>query len=87
MKEKSTKPDTGPLGDGEENNDAYIKSHPTMGRRNAVGTHDSLCWHCRNALGGCSWSMRFEPVEGWDAKHTKRYNSYKVYSCPQFVRG
>lgn len=87
MKEKLTEQVIDPHGDGEENDDAYIRSHPTMGRKNAVGSHDSLCWHCKYALGGCSWSDGFKPVEGWDAKHTPRYSAFKVYNCPQFKKG
>lgn len=32
---------------------------------------ETLCWTCENACGGCSWSKKFEPVEGWKAKKTK----------------
>ncbi len=40
---------------------------------------ETLCWTCKNACGGCSWSgrdsetheLRFEPVKGWKAKKTK----------------
>lgn len=38
----------------------------------------TLCWSCRRACGGCSWTardpktheVRFEPVEGWEAEKT-----------------
>ena len=38
----------------------------------------TLCWSCRRACGGCSWTardpktheIRFEPVEGWEAEKT-----------------
>lgn len=41
--------------------------------------NDTLCWSCKNACGGCSWSevdkstnkLRFQPVEGWTADETK----------------
>jgi len=58
----------------------------------------TLCWDCANALGGCSWSKSFTPVEGWTAiRHKRRYNndknegrldcdSYKVIDCPEFIR-
>ncbi len=62
--------------------------------------HESLCWCCENARGGCSWSKNFEPVQGWNAKPTKvcirkktlksgkkkRYytDSFDVYDCPEF---
>ena len=54
----------------------------------------TLCWTCQNACGGCSWSKRFIPVEGWDAKrrdvmkgqdHRTPNESYFVISCPQYV--
>ena len=58
----------------------------------------SKCWTCQNATGGCSWSaidektgaVRFEPVEGWKAKPTKKkgyrrdFDSYHVYECPEY---
>lgn len=63
----------------------------------------SLCWCCkkavpkRNSLGeieGCSWSMYFQPIPGWDAtpgrfKHEdgKDVITYCVNSCPEFERG
>ena len=58
-----------------------------------------LCWCCSNARGGCSWSKKFEPVEGWKATPTvvcmqsenkKRgikaiyADSYDIEECPEF---
>lgn len=42
------------------------------------GQRPTLCWSCRRACGGCSWTardpktheVRFEPVEGWEAEKT-----------------
>ena len=67
---------------------------------------DSLCWECRNAvpniekLQGCSWSIFFIPVKGWDADPTIVKNglredgvvipparSYYVKDCPYFEKG
>ncbi len=55
---------------------------------------DSLCWHCEKACGGCSWSIKLIPVEGWNAKRVqnKDFNdtgivSYTVIECPEFVEG
>lgn len=59
---------------------------------------DSLCWKCKNALKGCSWSKDFIPVPGWKARPTVIYypksvnnkivrgidKSYHVESCPQY---
>lgn len=62
----------------------------------------TICWECANAVPdrnigrGCSWSMDFEPVEGWTAERTKiknrgkvaeESNSYQVIACPEFVEG
>ena len=54
---------------------------------------DQICIFCKKACGGCSWSRRFIPVRGWDAIPTiiKNTNgdipSYKINTCPQFIRG
>lgn len=62
---------------------------------NAEGTNQfstprrpTLCWECANALCGCSWSQRFEPVPGWVATPTynKGIQSYIVTECPEFDR-
>lgn len=49
----------------------------------------SLCWSCINAVPnshhGCSWSRKFEPVEGWEAQYDILKDSYKVLSCPLFL--
>ena len=60
----------------------------------------TLCWKCRNAvpkvaggkyIAGCSWSIKFEPVEGWTArKSVKRgqkgvfVESWNVQACPEY---
>lgn len=60
----------------------------------------TLCWSCRNAVPspdgeyGCSWSRKFEPVEGWKATPTvmqpsmrnQEYASYYVIDCPEYWR-
>ena len=55
---------------------------------------DTLCWRCAKAINnGCSWSERFEPVQGWTAVETGiKMNgimdkSYLVKDCPEFERG
>jgi hypothetical protein len=55
---------------------------------------DSLCWCCDKACkSGCSWMLKKVPVEGWKAKRHirtvqgERVESYKVFKCPEFVRG
>ncbi|MEG0229748.1 MAG: hypothetical protein RR549_02750 [Oscillospiraceae bacterium] len=54
----------------------------------------SICWHCKNATGGCKWSNDGKPVEQWVAKKTKINNgfygiteSFLVEKCPLFERG
>lgn len=52
-----------------------------------------LCFFCKNACGGCSWSRNFTPVEGWTAKmvirkgiiHERYCKTYDIISCPEFV--
>ncbi len=57
---------------------------------------ESLCWDCKNACGGCSWSRNLTPVEGWEAKTIKVkgnfytgevLDSYVVINCPEFIEG
>ena len=52
-------------------------------------TSMTLCWDCKRATGGCSWSARLKPVKGWTAKETKKdspFSSYIVEDCPLFER-
>ena len=53
----------------------------------------NICWYCKNAVpsiktgAGCSWSRKFEPVEGWTATKTvvnESDVSYHVVGCPEF---
>lgn len=54
----------------------------------------SICWDCQKAYGGCSWSKRFEPVEGWTAKKSylsngkkrKITDTFAISDCPEFVQ-
>jgi len=50
---------------------------------------DQLCWHCKNACGGCAWSRHLEPVKGWKAKavfhdSTCKEKTYHITDCPEF---
>ena len=61
---------------------------------------ETICWTCKNACGGCSWSKRFEPVKGWKAKKTKiktgrtangvkkfyYEDSFIVLKCPEYAK-
>lgn len=53
-----------------------------------------LCWTCKNACGGCSWSRKFEPVPGWTAVavamryrdgKTRDVDTYSITACPEYV--
>ena len=55
-------------------------------------TNDQLCWTCKNACGGCSWSSEFKPVEDWTAKKTKlrltrgeHTQSFEITECPEYI--
>ena len=49
-----------------------------------------LCFSCKNACGGCSWSRCGEPVGGWVATPTvilqnaEEKESYSIEYCPEF---
>ena len=50
-----------------------------------------ICWKCKNACGGCSWSQGFQPVKGWIAepyyiKEDNQY-SYDIKYCPEYIYG
>lgn len=52
-------------------------------------TSSTICWDCKKAIGGCSWSNYFIPVKGWTAKPTTKTGgiaSYLVIDCPSFER-
>lgn len=67
--------------------------------RSKYSHNGTICWNCKNACGGCSWSKEFKPVEGWDATYSpvmyaRGYDykrefkeSYVVHECPEFERG
>ena len=53
----------------------------------------TLCWDCKKAVLGCSWSREFIPVKGWLAFQTHKgeegrpdHDSYHVANCPEFER-
>lgn len=55
---------------------------------------DQLCYKCKYATGGCSWSDHFQPVKSWDAEPTVIKDSeigdipsFKIKHCPQFIWG
>ncbi len=63
-------------------------------RQNYIPT---LCWKCKNAVGGCMWSKYFIPEEGWDAIPTLIKSpdygqdgyeeSFIVLRCPKYEKG
>ncbi len=57
----------------------------------------TICWDCKNAYGGCSWSEYKvqQPVEGWKAtpklldgngQRIQPIQSYIVHECPLFEK-
>ena len=70
-----------------------LNTKPKKEKKEIFQRVDTLCWECANALGNCSWSQSFTPVEGWTAKEIVRErkddikHSYCVVACPEFVRG
>lgn len=55
--------------------------------------NEQLCLGCKNAYCRCSWTRYLIPVDGWTAECTivkdsnGDFSSYKIKSCPQFIRG
>lgn len=70
---------------------------PKPKQENKTSSRVQLCCYCMKAYGGCAWSRRFEPVEGWTATPTVinatnrqgeyEVKSYKITACPEFERG
>lgn len=57
---------------------------------------DTICWNCINAVPnpkkgiGCEWLCKGKEVPGWEAIPRWQGDtvySYKVLTCPKFVRG
>lgn len=56
----------------------------------------TLCWDCARACGGCSWSKKLIPMEGWEVAETEIraqrgdriviQQTYRVIACPGFLR-
>ena len=55
--------------------------------------YGQLCWRCKKACGGCSWSGNKTPIKNWDAEpHIVKdeegdIRSYKIKKCPEFIKG
>ena len=51
---------------------------------------ETLCWSCKRPLNqSCTWTMCFQPVDGWKATYTIRsggMSSWHVEECPKFLR-
>lgn len=62
-------------------------------KRNSLrcNNDEQICWRCKNACGGCSWSHNLTPVNGWKATFIKReddeLDTYKIIYCPEFIYG
>lgn len=56
---------------------------------------ETICWNCKNAVMGCSWSKEFVPVDGWEAEYKpvltsdgsnrRLVDSYLVTECPLYA--
>ena len=52
-----------------------------------------LCWTCKNACGGCSWSSKLIPIKGWSAipdvikDDSGDIHTFKILKCPQYIKG
>lgn len=55
----------------------------------------NICFDCKKAVCGCSWSRNFTPVDGWTAEPTsttyalksgelRAINGYHITACPEF---
>lgn len=58
----------------------------------AHGKQKQLCAECGKACGGCRWSDKLMPVDGWNAEPSKIYinkhkpvDSFHVIECPEYV--
>ena len=57
----------------------------------ARGYTEQLCWTCQKATGGCQWSRRGKPIDGWDAKPAVVHAngvplpSYAIVGCPEYI--
>jgi hypothetical protein len=78
------------------------KSCGCLRRENGADRYKvSICFDCKNACGGCSWSgidpvtkkCLFEPVPGWTAEPVylkmskRRVKTYHITACPLFEKG
>ncbi len=70
------------------------RKHQGVGKPPKRRGNETLCWTCKNACAGCSWSRSFTPVGGWEAKKIKirgnlytgeMLDSYIVKACPEYV--
>lgn len=72
------------------------RSESLARRQSYACQKETLCWTCKKAVGGCSWSRSFRPVEGWTAKKTlirlspcqkeDVIESYQVIACPEYEK-
>ena len=59
-----------------------------MAKEASVYKSNQPCWDCANACGGCSWSRKLIPIEGWTAKKVPYRTggfTYRISCCPQFI--
>lgn len=58
-----------------------VKVYTTVHR-----TQEQPCWTCWNCFDGCSWSIDFTPVKGWDADEIMKDGdiTYQINYCPEY---
>ena len=67
--------------------------YESQGNHHGSRPHIQPCSMCKNFAGGCEWSERFEPVEGWVAeptvigKDSYPIKSYRITFCPKYEKG
>lgn len=79
---------------GEKFTIEYVKvRYSSQGNGSGSRPHIQPCSLCVNFAGGCEWSERFEPVEGWEAEPTVigrdsyPIHSYRITYCPKYQKG
>ena len=75
--------------------DGEIYNYEMAKTKKTTHPTSQLCWTCKKAVCGCSWSRSFVPVKGWDAVPAKIINwtdntrvittdSYTIRDCPEY---
>lgn len=64
---------------------------PRKGEKPPQDWAEQPCWTCRKYAGGCCWSRELQPVPGWRATRTIKFQgtcggleSYAIHECPEY---